>query len=204
MDMPHIGISYEGNIPESTFSEFLEDVSNEKLLIKVESREQGRPYAGIEWLLPTAVVVYISKQYFGAFFKEMGKDHYLLLKKGLASLRARLIGEKAQEVTIISTPGKTKKANKYSFVFSIIAEVEEGQRFKLLIQEGISDSEYARINDAFLTFLKQYHSGNLDKEMVEKLVGVNVVGGTLLLAFNDDIGVLEPIDPRPKNISGNE
>ena len=120
------------------------------------------------------------------------------------SLRARLVGEKAPEVTIISTPGKTNKANKYSFVFSIIAEAEEGQRFKLLIQEGVSESEYARINDAFLTFLKQYHSGNLDKKMVEKLVSVNVVGGTLLLAFNDDIGELEPIDPRPKNINSNE
>ena len=204
MDMPHIGISYEGNIPESTFSEFLDDVSNEKLLINVKSREQGGPHAGFEWLLPTMVVAYISKSYFDAFLKEMGKDHYLLLKKGLASLRARLVGEKAPEVTIISTPGKTNKANKYSFVFSIIAEAEEGQRFKLLIQEGVSEGEYARINDAFLTFLEQYHSGNLDKKMVEKLVSVNVVGGTLLLAFNDDIGELEPIDPRPKNINSNE
>ncbi len=203
MDIPHIGISYEENIPESIFSEFIDAVSNEKLVIKVESREQGGPYAGIEWLLPTAVIAYISKSYFDAFLKEMGKDHYLLLKKGLASLRERLVGEKAPKVTIISTLGKTNKYNKYSFVFSIIAEAEEGQRFKLLIQEGVTEGEYARIIDAFLTFLEQYHSGSLDKKMVEKLVSVNVVGGTLLLAFNDDIGELEPIDPRPKNISSN-
>ncbi len=133
MDMPHIGISYEKNIPEYIFSEFLDAVSNEKLLIQVKSREQGGSYAGIEWLLPTVVIAYISKSYFDAFLKEMGKDHYLLLKKGLASLRERLVGEKAPKVTIISTPGKTNKDNKYSFVFSIIAEAEQGQRFKLLI-----------------------------------------------------------------------
>jgi len=54
----------------------IEDVinlSNERLKVKRIDTEHGI-MNGIEWALPTIVVVYLAKPFFEAFLKEAGKD----------------------------------------------------------------------------------------------------------------------------------
>lgn len=76
-----IGISSDENISESIFTNFINTISKEELTFKIEPRETGRIYASIEQLIPTAIILYIGKSYFDSFLKEMGKEHYHLLKK---------------------------------------------------------------------------------------------------------------------------
>ncbi len=197
MSPPHIAIVHSNTIPEEVFAEFTRIVSADKLNLKVESCEEGGPYAGLEWLIPTAVIVYLGKSYFDGFLKEMGKDHYNLLKAGLKTLRENLLGSAAPQMTVISTAGKATKGQPYSLVYSILAERDAGLRFKLLLQRGVSDREYEEILDAFLAFLVAYHSHTLECETVEKLKTAKAIGGTLLLAFNQETKAIEPLDPIP-------
>jgi len=195
--LPQLAVSFHRNIPPEFFDEFVQAVSSRNLSLRVESREQDGPYAGLEWLIPTAVIIFIGKSYFDAFLKEMGKDHYHALKAGLNTLRAKLLGPSAPEVTVISTQGKAPADQLYSLAYSLIAEAETRLRFKLLLRCEATETEYEETIEAFLVFLEAYHERSLDPEMVEELKAARVVGGTLLLAYNNETKTLVAVDPVP-------
>src|SRR3989304_5481468 len=109
MNLPQIGISYIDSIPEEIFLEFRDNIFDQNLDLRIEPRSDGDTHAVVEWLLPTAVVVYFAKSYFDGFLKEMGKDHYQLLKKGMNLLRRKLLEDSGHKITLISTQGKVSK-----------------------------------------------------------------------------------------------
>ena len=195
---PQIAISHVGSIPEEVFSDFLKAISTEGLRLDIESREDGEIYAGFEWLIPTAVIIYIGKSYFDGFLKEMGKDHYNLLKAGLKVLREKLLGPAAPQMTVVSSAGKTTSNQPYSFVYSIMAEGNGGLRFKLLLQREVSELEYDEILNAFLGFLEAYHLQAPEAVFAANLEASRASGGVVLLAFNLETKALEVIDPIPR------
>jgi hypothetical protein len=193
--LPTIAIAYTNRIPADTFAEFRRLVDAEGLGLQVEEREEDGPYAGLEWLIPTAVIVFIGNAYFGSFLKEMGKDHYALLKAGLKSLHSHLLGPKAPEVVVLSTKGKASSDQPYSLLYSLLAEGEGGIRFKLLLQRSATQEEYEATVNAFLAFLEAYHAGTLEPSVVSELQKTRVMGKTLLLAFNPSLNRVQPVDP---------
>jgi hypothetical protein len=188
MGLPQIGISYLSSIPESIVDEFRVTISHPKLDLRSESREHDI-YAGVEWFLPTALVVYISKSYFDGFLKEMGKDHYLLLKNALIKIKSKL-----QEYKLTASKGKISKESIYTFSFSIYAEADNDQRFKLLIQKDIAETEYEEIIEAFLNFLSSYNNKTLAKTELDKLSIGDASSKTLLIAYNFKKHDLEAVE----------
>jgi hypothetical protein len=185
-------------LPESLFDEFRDAVSDDDLHLVIASRE-NTPYAGLEWLLPTAVVVFITHSYFDGIFKEMGKDHYSLLKRGLKSLWAKLLGPSAPKLAVVSTPGKRDKNQPYSLIYSIVADAAPGLKFKLLFPTDVSESEYDETLAAFLQFLKDFHCRMLGPQMADRLQKARVVGSTLLLVYDKSDCSLRVLDPMPKS-----
>ena len=198
MPAPHIAVVHTANFPRAMFSEFERLVSHPNLDLQIEERESEGPYAGIEWLIPTAVVLYIGKSYFDGFLKEMGKDHYSLLKSGLKTIYTRLIGSEAPKVTVIATQGKARESQPYSLIYSLMAEAGPNSRFKLLLQSGASQSEYNDTVASFLDFVSSYHAGTLDSHSIESLSNTRAFGGTKLLAYNPKARRIEPVDPMPE------
>lgn len=194
---PQIAIVHVDSIPEELFSEFVRTISTERLKLDIKSREDGGIYAGLEWLIPTAVFIYIGKSYFDGFLKEMGKDHYNLLKAGFQSLREKLLGPAAPQIAVVSSAGKTTPNQPYSLVYSIMAEGNGSLRFKLLIQREVSECEYDEMLCAFIGFLEAYHSHAAEAEFAANLEAPRASGGIVLLAFNLETKVLEVIDPIP-------
>jgi hypothetical protein len=195
---PAITVVHVSRIPAESFSEFRRIVDAKGLDLQVNEREESGPFAAVEWLVPTALIVYIAKPYFESFLKEMGKDHYGLLKAGLKSLYAKFVGPRAPQVTVVSTAGKSSKHQPYSLLFSLLAEGNDGYKFKLLIQQPATEQEYEASIMAFLAFLDGFHSGKLDQPLVDELRKTRVVGRTVLLAFNPLINRVQPVDPLPK------
>lgn len=204
MRQADIAVIHLESIPAELFEVFTESISSEKLNLQVQSREDGGTFAALEWLLPTAVIVYISKSYFDSFLKEMGKDHYSLLKAGLKKLQAKLFGPSTPQITLLGSSGKISKGQPYSLVFSIVAEAESGITFKLLVHTDVSEGEYEETIAAFFEFLASFHAHTLDAPMVESLNTSRIVGRTLLLAFNRDTKAIEPVDPVPKRVPPNK
>lgn len=197
---PHITIMYEEDFSESIFDEFIDTLSSKNFSIQLLPREKSGPFAGVEWLLPTAVIAYISKSYFDGFLNEMGKDHYNLLKKGFLSLKENLVGSKAPKVTLVTSSfseNKVKKDNPYSFTFSIISDADDNKKFKLLIKKDISDDEYNKTIDSFLTFLQKYHNETLNDEMRAE-IKQNTFANTILVAFHPETDELIFVNPIPQ------
>lgn len=198
MKRPQLAIFHTASIPEDIFAEFKHIVTAEQLDFQIQSREEDGPFAALEWLVPTAVIVYIGKSYFDGFLKEMGKDHYALLKAGLRTLHGKLVGPHAPKVTLISTEGKVRGDQVYSLLYSVLADAHEELKFKLLVQADVSSDDYDEVVEAFLRFLEAYHSGTLDSLGVERVQRARVVGGIILLAFDPALGTVVPVDPIPK------
>jgi len=193
--VPHLVVLHADTVPAEFVADFTDTVRADRLELRVQSRPSGVPFAAIEWLMPTAVVAYLAKPYFESFLKEMGKDHYGLLKDGLKKLYARVAGPKAPEVTLVSTAGKVDKEQPYSLFFSVIVEGPDGNRFKLLIPRPITESEYELAIGAFLEFAERLHSRSLDERTTLALRDIPHVGGTVLVAYDVAEKHIKPIDP---------
>lgn len=194
MQSPHLAVIHVDWIPSEAFDDLVKTVSHDDLQFLVEEREND-VYAGIEWLLPTAVVIYIGKSYFDGFLKEMGKDHYALLKKGLKALWGKMLGPSAPEPTVISSPGKVSKEQPYSLVYSIMAETGTDYRFKLLLPRGLSQEEYETTVDGFFSFLEKFHAKELDAPTLEHLNSVRLIGSVVPVVYDTSIKSVRALNP---------
>lgn len=191
----HIGILHEDKIPSAIFQEFEDSIRAPGLIFECEARPSGMPYAGIEWLMPTAVLAYVAKPYFESFLKEMGKDHYNFLKKGLNKLYERCVGPRAPNMQIIATEGKSIKDRPYSLFFSVVAEAPDGMRLKLLIPRPLEQTEYEVAISKFLDLVQSIYSEAVDQDVAAAFKKVPVAGGTILVTYEVATGKLVPIDP---------
>jgi hypothetical protein len=193
--LPMLALSYSRPVRAEVFAELKALLATAGTPIEIEERDELGPQAGLEWLLPTAVILFIGKAYFEGFLKEMGKEHYDLLKQGLKSLYERLVGAEAPLVTIVSSAGKTRATTQYSLVFSLLAEAADGLRFKLLIRQGATQEDYEAAVAAFIDFLEAFHAKTLSPQVINELSRVRVIGRTLLLAYSAEHNRVVPVDP---------
>lgn len=148
---PQVGLIYTDNIPPAVFDDFVQGVSAPELDLRIESRPPSGPFAGLEWLIPTGVMLFIGQGYFNGFLGEMGRDHYTVLKVGLKTLRDKFASVK---VTLVGTPGKASSDQPYSLFYSIYFEDPAGRRFKFLVPNGeAGDPEAGKAMDSFGDFL---------------------------------------------------
>lgn len=193
--LPALAISFQSPAEKSDFDEALGLLKSEGHEILIEEREPSGPFAGLEWLIPTAVIFFIGKAYVDGFVKEIGKDHYNLLKSALKTLWVKLVGPQSPALTVVGTAGKVRASAEYSLLFSLLAEAPDGLRFKLLIRSQASQDEYQATIDAFIDFLDAFHAGQLSSDLVTELKEMRVVGKTLLLAYDPVAKRMRPIDP---------
>jgi len=175
------------------FLKYLLTVSSDKISIETIPIENHGPFAAPEWLVPTAIFAYISKPYFDTFLKEMGKDHYNLLKKGFSYLYENVIGSNAPKLTVItdsSSPNKIMKDNPYSLYFSITADSQTKLKFKLLIRKECTFETYQETINTFLDFLENYHNNKLDASFIEEL-HKNHISKTILVAYDTNTSMLK-------------
>jgi hypothetical protein len=193
---PQIGVFHWQSLPENLFEEFITIVKTPNLHLQTESREDDGPYAGIEWLLPTAAIVYVGKSYFDGFLKEMGKEHYVLLKMGINALYKRFFTSGSPKIVTISTKGKLPEG-KYSRTFSIYADGEDGSQFKLLLEQDLTEEEYKERVSLFLNLIWDFHKG-CREQAPDRFPKSSRFSKTCLLAYNAETKDLEVVDPLPK------
>jgi hypothetical protein len=199
MNTQHLIISYLDTFPVESFERFRLDAETPGLKLISEARPQ-QVFAGIEWLLPTAVVLYITKAYFESFLKEMGKDHYVLLKSAIQKLGRNFLGKGAPRVSIIHTKGKIDpEGTQYSLAFSLVAEVKANLRVKLLFELNLSEGDYAYSLQEFLNWLEHLQTGSSSLAELKGISDTQTISGTVLMVFNKEEKRLEVIDPLRKH-----
>jgi hypothetical protein len=199
---PDLLISYQLPLQEEAVQPFLDAVKVPGLVLGVEPRPPSGPFAGLLWLLPTAVFVWFGKSYFDSFLKEAGKDHYLLLKRGFSSLWQLFFGEsRGARVAAVGTPGKIRPDDaKYSLGFSVLAQGDSGLHFKFLFPDDISAEAFSLATAKILGFLEGYYAGVLDVATKLQLGSARVVGKTILVTYDPDQDVFRFLDPIPNDL----
>jgi len=190
---PQLGISHLEAIPAEVFDEFVEEVSSNGADIEV--RTHGGVFAGIEWLMPTAIILFISRAYFDAIFSELGKDHYKVLKRAVKGLHRRANGFR---ITQTGSPGKLADKQIYSRAFSIMVAVVDDLTLKFLIQPNLREADAETALFAFLDLIESIADRSISQETLERLETGRISGRTLLLAYDFDEGAIVPLDPFPK------
>lgn len=195
----HIGISHPPEL-SGVLDEFAASISHPKLILLQDQRPRPGPFAGLEWLVPTAVIVYITKPYFESFLNEAGRDHYQVLKKALAKLSARFTGPDAPVARVYFSNGKVKSPEpRYSLTYSVVAEIGDGLRAKLLLQTTFTADQCNEALSSFLHFLDSLHDGTLDVTTVAGLSDAKPAGRMLLLAYDPASKALMVVDPLTKD-----
>lgn len=141
-------------VPEDVISGLTEAISASGGPSLVEREEKYPMQAGLEWLAPTALVVFIAKPYFESFLTEMGKDHYNLLKKAVKKAATHLLNRSAPKFRIIHSPGKVHTAATYSPAFSIYVEINSKLNLKLLFPSEPTEKEIEEIFDVYSSFIE--------------------------------------------------
>lgn len=189
---PHLRLLYEDHIPPVVFNDFRQTVEADGFALSEDTRARSGPFLGLEWLMPTAVMLFITQGYFNGFLGEMGKDHYQTLKSGLKALCGRFAKVK---VTPIGTPGKVSADQPYSLVFSLWSDGDDGRTFKFLIPAGDQDVIDIAL-DRYLDFIEAYAAGALAPSTLQALADVRRLGKIILLAYDvdeDALGVMDPV-----------
>ena len=184
----HIGLLHGEDIPEKVIADFVGDIQQDGLKVQVESRPLT-PLAGIEWLLPTAVILFITRDYFGGFLREAGKDHYSILKGAIIKKWPSFFGENPTVSLKTVVSGEKKLRGTHSMSFSIQAQIENGQNLKLIFRKDISEDEYRNSINEFLKLLAEY---NIEKSLPENAI---VRSQTIVVEYNPEQKEIIFLDP---------
>ena len=194
--LPDIGLRYIESLEDDAFAEFGRELAADGLDVRVESRPDPGPFAGIEWLLPTAIFVFLGKSYFDGFLKEAGKDHYQALKKALQKVSSKFFGADAPKGRIVFSPGKAESETpKYSIIYSVIAQLGDNLRVKLLIQSDFDARLSNEAQEAFLAFLASVYDGTFDVDSVKGISEAKPFNNMLLLAYDPTEKKVVAVDP---------
>jgi hypothetical protein len=197
---PQVGILHTERFDSSIFEEFLSEIEHDNLDLQVQETPEPGPFATVEWFIPTAIIAFIAKAYFEEFLKEMGKDHYNALKLSLAKLTKKTVSQPRIEPVLMSTSGKVSSDNPFSMAYSILAEGNDGYRFKLLIPKYSSSINYETIVLKFMDFIAEYHALGLDSAAAEQIARSGSPGGTILVSYNPETDSIEWRDHLPPEV----
>jgi hypothetical protein len=196
---PKLAVMYQVGFPNAAMLQFAETMNDENLTVHVEERPPSGPMAGLLWTMVTVGAAFISSNYFGGIFKELGKEHYEKLKKALGELTQKTMTTPRIEPVLFNTVGKINEDDPYTMAFSIYANLPDGKTAKLLLPKAQAGLDYTPITNAFLDFVARCYeeeSDALDETGFDesRVFG----GGQIIVAYNPDTCKMEWIDPRPK------
>lgn len=196
---PDVTFAYECSpYSDDICAEFRSAVSVGGLHLRFEAMRSTRAWAGVEWVLPTAFMVWIAKSYFDGFLGEMGKDHYVALKAGIRAVADRLAGF---NVTKVGTPGKVAPVQPYSLIFSVWFNRDDGTKFKFLIPIDLTEGETEAAWDSFFTFLRGWNAGAMASFDRVPYEITRPMGRVVLVAYSPETKRIEVVDPLAGRLS---
>ena len=135
-------------IQESTLNlTFIERIDSDVLksneLKLVQKQKAMGPSASLEWIVPSAIGVYLLKPYFESFLKEMGKDHYGVLKNWINSNRKNHGLFKTKSIASTVSNAKIDKEFEVNNFFCVYFQLPNGAFAKIFMPQ----SEEEEVNE---------------------------------------------------------
>ena len=155
---------------EDELKEALHDLSAVGISYDVKIYQPG-PQAVLEWLVPTALVLWVGDKYFGAFLEEAGKDHYQALKLFTSKVFDKTLGRNATVTRTLRTMSGIKKPDiVFSGNLSVMYQAADGWTARLLFPLDVTSSQYELACQRFAELVSSYLAEPISSPLVFEAV----------------------------------
>lgn len=187
---PDITLIYPESFPDELIREEKSFFDLDSINLQIV-KENPRPFAALEWIVPTACILYVFKSYFNGFLTEAGKDHYHILKKGIqnSTKKAKLIDAKL--ISSSATPNKLSNKYNQSGIVSLILETKDNRQLKLLFDNDLSYTDWENGIEELLELVIENHNLFPEDKLSSKISELEMYNSRELYAI---------INPKSKNI----
>jgi hypothetical protein len=132
---PDFGLSYTRSFYDPEFTLIAEELRGRGLSVELEGGE-NEVYASLEWLIPTAVFIFVADKYFGALLEEAAKEHYPAIRAAAKRIVRKVFQRFGAFAQVYAVPaGKVTKSETH--IVSILAKDRTGRLIKFLLDERI-------------------------------------------------------------------
>jgi hypothetical protein len=126
-------ISYAAPVSGEFVHAFLDDLGPCARDVQVEDRGV-EVFAGHEWLMPTVIVLFVTRKYFETLLEEAARDHYTLFKAAVGRLIAR-----AQKLGIRRMGSSGKVSRDPPGAVSLLYVLESGSQIRFVFPQSLSE-----------------------------------------------------------------
>lgn len=166
--LPTICIQALAPLSEQDFSDVLAHLADKGVNCAFEQRKPT-PYASLDWLIPTGIVLFITRSYFDGIFKEIGKDHYQWLKSAASSLYKKVLGDNPEFHFSIASAGKLKTPSHFSGSLSFFYSNDCGHRVKLLFPLDVTTEDYELSCVEFMKLVATHEAKHSDDPLGKEI-----------------------------------
>jgi len=195
--MPDLELSFANSIDARTFEAIVEDLGAGGAHVELRRRPPEGPYAFLEWLIPTAVILWMVKPYLQEFSKETGKLHAKGLHDGLSKLWNKVFGPKPEiTYTIVASSGKVKQ-EVFSAAVSVKAMRNDRGDVILLFPLATSPEDFSLAVDRFMELMERHYALNGTDPLTKTMLLVSYLDRPYfqaLVYMNPETKRLELID----------
>jgi hypothetical protein len=185
-----VGVSWLDGVPQEIIDDFAKEL--EGCGVRTESERRAEEItAGIEWLLPTAVVVFLTHKYVGTLLQEAAKDHYPKIKSALLRLVQRTTGNN-REVhirNIVSACAPNKVDSIEAVVLSVMSSVATGHSIKFVFEHRLegenAEKAVAKLFQLLIQNVVEFPDDVLTELIVQRTVRVHL---PIVMYFDPDLG----------------
>jgi len=156
--MPDLELSFASGFEAHTFEAIAKELRASGAKVELRRRPPEGPYAFLEWLIPTALILWVAKPYLQEFSKTTGELHAKAFHAGLSRLWSKVFGPKP-EVTynIVSSSGKYK-SSVFSAALSLRALRNDNGEVIHLLPMVTSSEDFSLAADRFIQLMQSHYS----------------------------------------------
>jgi hypothetical protein len=153
-----IGLLYYGGIPYGYLDDFRASLPTERFRVS-EDEVPATPGAAMEWIVPTAIAIYIAKPFVDIILKRASDDFadvvYPRLKGGIATLAKKVFIRDRLPLSRVTSKGPIAPSE--SAFFSIYSETTTNKRIKFVFVGTLPESQYDMCIQRAFELLELHH-----------------------------------------------
>lgn len=198
-----IALRYHAGLPDG-YLDIIRDALPHSDFEVFEDEFQPQPYGAMEWVIPTAIAVYIAKPFIDAIIKRAADDFadvvYPRLKAGVTNFVKKLYIRERLPIKVIQS-GEVQDAPNAS-IFSLYSETVTRVRVKFVFDKSLTEEAYDGCVERAFSLLLEHHQSDSGNDELSRQIGLlrEDRRDQIFLVYNEQTGIWEARDPIQESI----
>jgi hypothetical protein len=160
-ERPDIFVSIAAEVPDEVVSDFLEE-AEARGFSQILERREPEVLAAVEWLLPTAIMLFLGRKFIDTFAEEAAKEAYPVVKAALLRLIRRVSGPNRAINSIYTAVPPGKAPAETTSVLTVLIIATDGRRAHFRFPANLPEALHSTALEDLLTVAKQFESISSD------------------------------------------